>query len=177
MVITAENLDKIENLIPAWNKFCDIHGWEDHVYNMDQLDEELENLTPTEILQRIGTVNTSNDYFYWHNGWLYSGDYGQIMDNVIDSVSLAKDISKDPGEYRDIMEAEEFAEVMLYSTELDEVEWEDLLVVYSALEDIGPVRNWKLTGKEVEALKELKKISTEFTADIDMLLNESTVEG
>lgn len=177
MKITAENLEKIENLIPSWNKFCDIHGWESYVYNMSQLDEELENLTPTEILQRIGEVNTNNDYFYWRNGWLYSGNYGQVMDNVIDSVSLAADISKTPEEYRDIMEAEDFAEILLYSTDLDEVEWDDLLMVYTAFEDIGPVRNWKLTAKEVEALKELKKISTEFTADIDMLLNDSIVEG
>ena len=109
--------------------------------------------------------------------WNYFCDkYQRATDTKVDYKELARDMMEKWEEYQFDLRYEYTAEIILCADDLDIGDWESLLVDYSAFEVIGPYRGWKLTAKEVEALKELRKISTEFTADIDMLLNDSIVE-
>lgn len=182
MVITADNLKKIkqDNIVNLWNIFAR-EEWGSQIYNMTDLDDVLCDVKPSKLLDMIDGFNVRDDcFFYDDNELLRSGYYDNAVDAVINFDELAKDISKDPGRYKDEIECDDFAEILLYSTELDSVDWEELMVCYTPME-IETIRNAKITTAEAQALKELKEENARFNQhsfdeDIDYLLTYCRVE-
>ena len=182
MVITAENLKNIkqETLINLWNIFAR-EEWGSQIYDMADIDDVLCDVKPSKLLDMIDEFNIRDDcFFYDDNELLRSGYYDNAVDAVVYFDELAKDISKDPGRYKDEIECDEFAEILFYSTELDSAEWEELMVCYTPME-IETVRNAKITKAEAQALKELKEYNAQFNqhdydGDIDYLLTYCRTE-
>lgn len=64
-----------DEMVELHNNYCEAEGCEDCcIYSMEELDEVLEGLTPTNILQRAfyGRFNP-NDAFFWFNGYANLG--------------------------------------------------------------------------------------------------------
>ena len=182
MVITAGNINKIkqDNIVNLWNIYAR-EEWGCQIYPMSKFDDVLYGVKPSELLYIIDDFNINDDYFYYDgHDILTSGCYDDAGSIVVDFDKLAKDISKDPGRYKDEIECDDFAEILLYSTELDSVDWEELMVCYTPME-IETVRNAKITTTEAQALKELKEENARFNQhsfdeDIDYLLTYCRVE-
>ena len=183
MLITAENLKKIKtnNLVSLWNIFT-MEEEGRTIFPMDGFNEACCHYKPSELLGIIGAFDIHDECFYYDvNGmFLLSNSYSKAVAAVVDFEALAKDINRDVYRYKDEIECDEFAEILFYSTELDSVEWEELMVCYTPME-IETVRNAKITKAEAQALKELKEYNAQFNQhdydeDIDYLLTYCRTE-
>lgn len=161
-----------ENIIPIWNTFAESAGW-DCIYNMDSLDDLLYGLKPSEILDRIDEVNRRDDYLWWDNGLLTSGDYQEAVDRMVDFDSLADDMNENPDRY---VNEENFLDVIKLTNDITKDDWLEYAGSYLAAE-IGQALNWELTEKEINALQELKtELGPDdyFVEEIDVLLERSS---
>ena len=180
MVITTENLERIkqDNLIHLWNIFAR-EEWGSQIYSMEELDDVLCDVKPSKLLDMIDKFDVRDACFYYDDNELLTSDsWNNAVDAVVDFEALAEDISKDTGRYRDEIECDEYAEILLYGTELNTYEWEGLMVCYTPME-IETVRNAKITKAEAQALREVKNDDTVdgFDTDVDYLLTYCRVEG
>ena len=168
--LTLEN--EAENIIPIWNMFAANAGW-NYIYDMDSLDDLLYGLKPSEILDRIDEVNRCDDYLWWDNELLTSGNYQEAVDRMVSYDDLADDMNEHPDRYVD---EDNFLELIKLTNDITKDDWLEYAGPYLAAE-IGKALNWELTEKEINALQELKTElgpDDDFLEEIDVLLERSS---
>lgn len=64
------------DMFELWNKVCENNRFESTIYNMEDLDEILGNMSPTDLLSRLDSnFRINDDYFYYDGcGILHSVD-------------------------------------------------------------------------------------------------------
>lgn len=68
---TIENLTDWE-IIDVWNEYCRENSYcEDEIFAMAELDDIARDMSPIEILEHFGDMNTNDDYFINH---IYGGE-------------------------------------------------------------------------------------------------------
>lgn len=96
------NLGYMKDVVDVFNRKLEEWRWyEDIIHSMDELDEEMYNLTATEIIESIDTYfSTSDTWFYYENGIYYSLDnyedrliklfsYNDILEIVLNEMSIS----------------------------------------------------------------------------------------
>ena len=83
-----EELDE-EELVALWNKFCEnTNMFDDTICPMDELDEVVGRLYPTDLFDEIDFNNFSaNDYYFSRNGYGYIESFNTPYE-VIDEEAL-----------------------------------------------------------------------------------------
>ena len=66
---TINNLTDWE-VIDVWNEYCRENSYEDEIFAMAELDDIARDMSPIEILEQFGDMDTNDDYFI--NG-IYGG--------------------------------------------------------------------------------------------------------
>lgn len=68
---TIKNLTDWE-VIDVWNEYCrENNYYEDEIFAMAELDDIARDMSPIEILEQFGDMNTNDDYFINH---IYGGE-------------------------------------------------------------------------------------------------------
>lgn len=101
-----ENLDSYE-VVSAWNRYCDeVSYFDDMVYTMDEFDDLMYGLKPSEIVAKLDSdFDVTENFFTWDEyGEVVSFDY--ISDSCIDLDDLAEYMDENKEDF-DIDEIEE----------------------------------------------------------------------
>jgi len=82
-----EQLEELNefNLLDLWNEYCsNICDYESYIYNMCEIDNVLEDLTPTEIIDKL------DDDFSLNADYFINGIYGvRSFDHLAEEIELS----------------------------------------------------------------------------------------
>lgn len=102
MMNLIEAIENMEDLIEAWNEFCNANYYDDGIYHMYELDEILGGYdTPTNLLKKLDTGFCLDDKFFKFNE--ATGRW-RSFDNVhyeIDFTQLANYIADQDNDFND----------------------------------------------------------------------------
>lgn len=89
--MTKDELEELDNeeLVDLWNKYCEENNMsDDTIYRMDEIDDVLGRMKPTELFDEIDfTAFHDNDYYFSRNGYGYIESFDNPCD-VIDEDAL-----------------------------------------------------------------------------------------
>lgn len=87
---TIKNLTDWD-VIDIWNTYCwENNYYEDEIFAMAELDDIARDMSPIEILEQFGDMNTNDDYFINHiYGWeSFTNLYDEIyLDDLVDYIT------------------------------------------------------------------------------------------
>lgn len=87
---TIKNLTDWE-VIDVWNKYCQENScYEDKIFVMAELDDLARDMSPIEILEQFGDMDTNDDYFIngIYGGKSFTNPYDVIyLDDLVDYIT------------------------------------------------------------------------------------------
>lgn len=109
------------DMFELWNKVCDCNRFESTIYYMNDLDEIVGNISPTDLLTCLDdNFRINDDYFYYDGcGRLHSVDsiWDFFMNGSGDDNEVFRYLSDDEDEMREFMEKND--------PDFDESEWDE----------------------------------------------------